>query len=174
MTRRGCTSFQSQSGPTWNCISTTQNELKTKFSGGKIVAIVFRDSVTSHISTTRLTINENYYSKLLHNEVHQAIKKKIRGKLSKIILLHNDIRPYMANFMKATMGWKIMNHPHYKPDLALSGFHSFEPLKLHQGGQKFESDMNSNAVSWNGYTVVTKPFMLVSVTCQDNGENEVV
>lgn len=57
-----------------------------------------------------------------------------------IILHHNDIRPHMANFMKATTGWKIMNHLPYSLDLAPCGFHSFGPIKLHLGGQKFETD----------------------------------
>jgi hypothetical protein len=86
-------------------------KFKIKLSGGKIVASVFRDSGTIHISSTWLTINGHYYSKLFHNDIHQAIQKKIPGKLSKIILLRDNIRPHMANFMKATMSWKIMNHP---------------------------------------------------------------
>jgi histone-lysine N-methyltransferase SETMAR len=40
----------------------------------------------------------------------------------------------------ATMGWEIMNHPPYSPELAPSYFHLFGPIKVHLGGQKFQND----------------------------------
>jgi hypothetical protein len=33
-----------------------------------------------------------------------------------------------------------MNYPSYSPDLALSDFHLFGPVKVHQGGQKFHTN----------------------------------
>jgi hypothetical protein len=61
-----------------------------------------------------VTINVQYYSKLLHNDVHQVIQKKRPGKVSEIIiLLHDNARLHMENLMKltlATIGQEIMNY----------------------------------------------------------------
>jgi transposase len=60
---------------------------------------------------------------LLCNGVLQVIQKKIPGELSEnIILLHDNIQPHMEDLMVilATVGWAIMNHPPYSPDIATS------------------------------------------------------
>jgi hypothetical protein len=66
-----------------------------------------------------VTINAQYYSNLHHNGVHQAIWKRRPWKLSKkIILLHENTRPFMENLMEATLaavGWEVMNHPGLAP-----------------------------------------------------------
>jgi histone-lysine N-methyltransferase SETMAR len=91
-----------------------------------------------------VTFNAQYYSKLLHNDVHQTIQKKRPGKLSKkIILLHDNACPRTADLMKvtlATVDWEMMNHPPYSPDLASSDFNLFGPIEVHLGGQKFQTD----------------------------------
>jgi hypothetical protein len=62
-----------------------------------------------------VTINEQYYSNLLHKDVHKAIQMKRPQKLSKMmILLYDNAHPHTANLMKATLattGWGIMNFP---------------------------------------------------------------
>jgi hypothetical protein len=48
----------------------------------------------------------------------------------------------MANLTWATLakiGWEIMNHPPYSPDIAPSYFHLFGPMKVNVG-QKFQTD----------------------------------
>jgi hypothetical protein len=95
------------------------------------------------------TVNAQYHSNLLLNDVHTAVYKKGPGKLSKgIILLHDNARPHMVNFTTAlaTFGWEILNHP-YSLDLASSDYHLFEPMKEHLGGQKFKTDDELSAVS---------------------------
>jgi hypothetical protein len=60
---------------------------------------------------------------LLRNGVLQAIQKKRPGELSEnIILLHDNIHPHMENLMVtlATVGWEVMNHLPYSPDIATS------------------------------------------------------
>jgi hypothetical protein len=85
-----------------------------------------------------VTINAQYYSNLLCKDVHQVIQKKKLGKLSKkIILLHDNVCPHMANLTKvtvATMGWEIVNHLSYCPDLTSC----FGPM-MHLG-QEFQTD----------------------------------
>jgi hypothetical protein len=49
----------------------------------------------------------------------------------------------MGNLTKArlaTMVWKIMNHPPYRPELAACDFHTLVPMKVHLVGQKFQTD----------------------------------
>jgi hypothetical protein len=99
-----------------------------------------------------VTINAQYYIYLLHNDVHQVIQKKRPGKLSKIILLHDKTRPHMANLMRATLpiiGWEVMNHSPYSPDLAPGDFHFFGPMKDHLG-QKFqtEDELRRGVLNW--------------------------
>jgi histone-lysine N-methyltransferase SETMAR len=80
---------------------------------------------------------------LLPNDVYQVIQKKRPGKLSKIVLLHDITHPQTANVMKVTLvavGWEIMNHPSYSPDLSPSDFYLFGPMKMHLGVQKFRTD----------------------------------
>jgi len=38
------------------------------------------------------------------------------------------------------MGWELLQHPLYSPDLAPSDFHLFRPLKESLGGIKFENN----------------------------------
>ncbi|GFO05883.1 histone-lysine N-methyltransferase SETMAR [Plakobranchus ocellatus] len=47
-------------------------------------------------------------------------------------------------------GWEILPHPAHSPDLALSDFHLFEPLKRHLGGMAFETedDLISELRNW--------------------------
>jgi hypothetical protein len=40
----------------------------------------------------------------------------------------------------ATMDWEIMNHPPHSPDLDPSDFHLLGPMKVHLGGQKFQTE----------------------------------
>jgi hypothetical protein len=60
-----------------------------------------------------VTMNAQYHGNLL--------QKKRPGKLSKIILLHDNACSYTKNLMGATsttIGWEIMNHSPYSSYLA--------------------------------------------------------
>jgi histone-lysine N-methyltransferase SETMAR len=89
-------------------------------------------------------VNTQYYSNLLHDDMHKAIQKRKPGQLpQRIILLNDKVRPHTTNFTNATMatmGWEIMNHPLYSPDLSRSDFHLFGSMNVHLKGQKFQTD----------------------------------
>jgi histone-lysine N-methyltransferase SETMAR len=125
---------------------------KTQLSAGKDYGKLFWHSdgmVHICFIPQDVTINVQYYSNWLHSDVHKAVQKIKPGKLTKkIILLHDKMCPHMADLTMtlATVSSKIMNHPPFSSDLALSDFHLFGPLKAHLGGQKFQSMMNSNLV----------------------------
>jgi histone-lysine N-methyltransferase SETMAR len=91
-----------------------------------------------------VTSSPQYYSNLHHNNMCQAIWKKRCGKLSEeTILLHGNTCQHMASFMKVTlvtMGWEIMYHPAYSPDLGPSDIHLSGPMKVYLRGQLFQTE----------------------------------
>ena len=66
------------------------------------------------------------------------------GHQSKGDIMHYDnARPHTAVQTVQTinnLGWELLPHPSYSPDLAPSDFHLFGPLKEFTRGTKFESD----------------------------------
>jgi hypothetical protein len=48
------------------------------------------------------------------------------------------------------VGWEIMNDPPYSADLVFHDFHLFGPMKVHLGGQKFQTDdeLKHCALNW--------------------------
>ena len=79
------------------------------------------------------TVTSAMYCDMLQRELKPAIHSKRRGKLSKeILLLHDNARPHTAaHTLKSLkqLKWEAMEHPPYSPDLALSDFQLFGPLK---------------------------------------------
>jgi len=63
---------------------------------------------------------------------------------------HDNARAHTANVPSSTitkLGWEVLVHPPYSPDLALSDYHLFGPLKDHLGGMKIDTnDDFKNAV----------------------------
>jgi hypothetical protein len=72
----------------------------------------------------------------------------------------------------ATMRREMKNHPPYSPDVALSDLNLFGPMKVHLGGQKFQTDYEpKSVVSLTHYSVRFKFFiLLVSVTDKTMGK----
>ncbi len=63
--------------------------------------------------------------------------------MKKIILQHDNATPHKARTTKAwleRLGWDVLDHPLYSPELAPSDFYPFGPLKVHLGGKKFETE----------------------------------
>ena len=73
-------------------------------------------------------------SSTLVEKLHPTIKEKRRGKIRKGILFHIDnARPHAAHKSIAKiheLGYKILLHPPYSPDLAPSDFALFPSLKI--------------------------------------------
>ena len=90
------------------------------------------------------TINSASYCDLLANRLKPAIRTKCRGLLSKKVLLqHDNARPHVAKATIETinkLGFEVLEHPAYSPDLAPSDYHLFAPLKDALRGRKFSSD----------------------------------
>lgn len=92
------------------------------------------------------TINAQYYSDLLKGPVVKALQEKRPGKLeARPLLQHDNARPHTARATMATiaeLGWEMLPHPPYSPDLAPSDYHLFGPFKLPLRGTHYP-DLNS-------------------------------
>ena len=96
--------------------------------------------------------NANHCKLLKH--VKKGIKHKRRGYQSEGVILHHDnTRPHTAaQTVQAinNLGWELLPHPPYGPDLALLDFHLFGPLEEFMSGTKFESDNEVKSVVETG------------------------
>ena len=81
---------------------------------------------------------------MLTARLKPAIRSKCRELLSKgVVLLHDNARPHTAAHTAETLKkckFGLMAHPPYSPDLALSDYHLFGPLKEALWGCQFTSD----------------------------------
>ena len=81
---------------------------------------------------------------MLIDRLKPEIRSKRWGQLSKgIVLLHDNARPQTAAHKVETLQklkFAVLAHPLYSPDLALSDYHLFGPLKEALKGRRFTSD----------------------------------
>jgi [histone H3]-lysine36 N-dimethyltransferase SETMAR len=98
----------------------------------KVMLCVFWDKqgiIWWDLLPDKQTINANIYSEQLL-DLAKALKKK-RPKLEKVAFLHDNARPHTAFETWVTLvelGWQVLPHPAYSPDLAPSDYHLFREL----------------------------------------------
>ena len=101
-------------------------------------------SILVHFQAHGQTVNTANYCAMLRNELKPAICKKRRGMLSKKVLLHHDNAcPHTAVVTVETvqqLGFELLQHPPYSPDLAPSDYHIVGPLKEVLHRRRFTSD----------------------------------
>ena len=126
--------------------SPTPEKFRARPSAGKVMASVFWDfRVVIHIDylSKGHKINAAYYQKAFR-DVHAAIKRKRPGLITRGVIFQQDnARPHTAQSTMAVisqLGWEVIPHPPYSPDLAPSDFHLFGRLKNHLSGTHFETD----------------------------------
>jgi histone-lysine N-methyltransferase SETMAR len=77
---------------------------------------------------------------VLRTKLKPAIRFKRRGKLrNDIILLHDNTRPHTVKTINE-LGFQLMEHPPYSPDLAPGDLDVFSPMKEALRGRRFSSD----------------------------------
>ena len=90
------------------------------------------------------TINSTlYYQQLMR--LKQTIKKKRPELINKkgVVFHHDNARPYISLVTRQKLrelGWEVLMHPPYSPDLALSDYHLFRSLKNSFNGVKLASN----------------------------------
>ena len=121
----------------------------------KVMLTVFWDRngpITISFLERGNTVNSENYCELL-TQVKKDIKNKRRGLQSRgVILLQDNTRPHTAARTLAKikdLGWKLLTHPPYSPDLAPSDFQLFGPLKESMKGIHFQTDEEVKAAVSN-------------------------
>ncbi|PNF36764.1 hypothetical protein B7P43_G11157 [Cryptotermes secundus] len=87
----------------------------------------------------RQTINAARYVQTLH-KLRRALRDKRPGR--NIIILHDNARPHATGLtlkVIAKMGWEVLPHPSYSPDLVPSDYHLFGFVTDQLRGQRFET-----------------------------------
>lgn len=89
------------------------------------------------------TITAEVYCEQL-NRLRDAMTTKCPGLLNRnrVILQHDNARPHAAKKTQQKLkelGWEVLPHPAYSPDLAPSDYHLFRSLQHYLQGKKFLS-----------------------------------
>jgi hypothetical protein len=141
-------------------------KFKTPKSSSEVLAPVFWD-IDGILRVDYLergaTIMAKYYIALL-DKMKQQLVSKHRGKLSKGILLHQDIAaPYKTAITRqklADLHFEVLKHPACSPDLASSDYCLFPNLKKHLKGQKFSSIEEATLAADGWFATQPKEFLL--------------
>ena len=93
-----------------------------------------RGIIYSESLKPKQTVNANLYSQQL-TRLSEALQKKRPFSCNfkqKVILLHDKARPHVAKTTRErieNLGWKVLPHPAYSPDLASSDYHLFRSIQ---------------------------------------------
>ncbi|GFS84174.1 mariner Mos1 transposase [Trichonephila clavipes] len=99
------------------------------------------------------TFNSGVYCTILR-KLRRALQNKRRGMLSKgVLLLHDNARPHTSRTTQKlikSIGWTVLDHAPYIPDLAPRDFHLFRYLKHSLSGKCFSDNEEVKAAvnSW--------------------------
>lgn len=104
----------------------------------------FKGVVFFELLPRNQTINSEVYCRQL-NSLNEAIVKKRPDLVNRkgVVLHHDNARPHISLMTRQKileLGWDILPHPPYSPDLAPSDFHLFRSLQNSLRGMKFDSD----------------------------------
>ncbi|UYV65437.1 hypothetical protein LAZ67_3004385 [Cordylochernes scorpioides] len=116
-------------------------------SAGKVLLTIFWDvdgPICLDFLSSRQRMNSDLYCDILVNKLKPGIRNKRRRKLSKgVLFLHDDARPHTSCKTVSTiikLGFEVLEHPAYSPDLASSDYFLFGLLKKELKGKRFDSD----------------------------------
>lgn len=119
---------------------------KTQQWAGKVMASVFWDArgiIFIDYLEKGKTITGAYYSTLLDRLKSEIAKKRPHLKKKKILYHHDNAPPHsslVAQEKLDEIGFQLVPHPPYSPDLAPSDFYLFPNLKRWLTGQRFYSN----------------------------------
>ncbi len=92
-----------------------------------------------------MTLNAERYSQQLERSSKALEEKRpIQGHgRRKVILLHDNAKPHVAISTQQTimdLGWEVLPHPAYSPDLAPSDYHLFRSMEHFLREKKFKNE----------------------------------
>ncbi|UYV74144.1 hypothetical protein LAZ67_11002237 [Cordylochernes scorpioides] len=90
------------------------------------------------------TVNTSRYEQQMHSLIEALNEKRpeLREKHNKLILQHDNAPAHNATVVKNTikdLGWELLPHPPYSPDLAPSDYHLFTSLGHALKNQEFSN-----------------------------------
>lgn len=137
---------------------------KVTHSAGKVMATIFWDSkgiILMDFLQKGQTVTGQYYAGLL-DQLAQAIKFK-RPALQKksVLFLQDNAPPHKSAVAMAKLyelGFSLMNHPPYSPDLSPCDFFLFPQLKNFLAGKKFSADNEVIAATEEYFGTLDKEF----------------
>ncbi len=131
-------------------------KLRSSWSGRKQMAIVFWDSqgiILTKWLPQGQTVNAHFYCEVL-KDLKEEIKLKRRGKLTRGVLLqHDNARPHTAHktlLAIEQLGFELLPHPPYSPDLAPSDYWLFGEMAKHARGKSYSNiqHMSADLARW--------------------------
>ena len=106
------------------------------------------------------TITSDLYSNQLRR-LHEALLEKrpqYRSKRLKVIFQHDNARPHTGKTTVRTLlelGWEVLPHPAYSPDIAPSDYHLFRSMQHGLKGQSFRNE--AEVLDWVDGFFASKP-----------------
>lgn len=128
--------------------STPEPQPKTGLHPRKIMLCVWWDCqgiIYYELLPTNTTITADLYCQQL-DTLHTKIAEK-RPNLGSIRFLHDNARPHTARVTRQKLldlGWEVLPHPPYSPDLAPSDYHLFLSLSNAMQNQHFDDEDELN------------------------------
>ena len=149
--------------------SPSPRKFRVQHSAGKVMATVFWDIkrvlLLDFLERNHAVTGQHYSG--LEDQLHPSIRSKRRGLLSKgVMLQHDNAGAHTANVTSSKitkLGWEVLVHPPYSPDLAPSDYHLFGPLKGHLGGMNFDTDDDVKNAMQNWLHIMRKRFFSVGI-----------
>ena len=122
-----------------------EKKFKTLPSAGKVMCTVFwyrKGVILLDFLEPGQTINSDHYITTL-TKLKARISRVRPERKTTFLLQHDNTRLHTS--LKtvehvANLGWTVLPHPPYSPDLATSDFHLFGPMKDGLRGQHFRSN----------------------------------
>lgn len=120
---------------------------KRDIHGKKVMLCVWWDTkgiIYYELLEPNQTVNADRYSSQLRRLSGALdIQRPYNGHgRRKVILQHDNARPHVAKLTKDTileLGWEVLPHPAYSPDLAPSDYYLFRSLQHSLAGQSFKN-----------------------------------
>jgi histone-lysine N-methyltransferase SETMAR len=89
---------------------------------------------------SNMTITAEVYTAQLRRLAEKL--SQLNPQLDKVLLLHDNARPHVAKLTRLEIlriGWEVLPHAPYSPDLAPSDYHLFRSLNNHLSEKKFDN-----------------------------------